>query len=228
MNFLKGAFQLLYPHTCTGCGSDLVFSNQLLCLRCIAKLPHTSFALFTGNPVEKIFNGRLQINAAHSEFFFSKNTLIQRLIHQLKYRNNRSIGIYLGELTGETLLKSNRFSGIDCLIPLPLYPEKEFRRGYNQAEVLCNGISNVTMIPVMKNNVVRNKATETQTRKHRSERWENVSGSFQVREPEKLLNKNVLLIDDVLTTGATLEACGSVISPLAASLSIAVVAHASK
>lgn len=228
-NVLADALHLFYPHICTGCGSDLVNKNDPLCINCIHDLPHTDFALHENNPIEKIFTGRIKFNAAHSEFYFSKGQLIQHLIHLLKYKNNKDIGFYLGEIMGNTLLKTTRFSNIDYLIPLPLYPDKEFKRGYNQAEIICQGIYSSTRIPVMLNNVLRQRPTETQTRKHRSERWQNVEGSFIIKDRGLLSGKSVLLIDDVITTGASLEACGQVILQVpGTSISFASLAHASK
>lgn len=220
---------LFYPHVCTGCSSDLIDDNNLLCLQCINDLPHTNFAMHTSNPVEKVFWGRLSITSAMSEFYFTKGTLIQTLIHQFKYKSNIDIGLYLGAIMGNSLLKSNRFNRIDALIPLPLNAEKEFKRGYNQATILCNGMSTVMGVPVIKNNVVRNRFTQTQTKKHRTERWENVEGSFAIKDPTVLNNKNILLVDDVVTTGATLEACGAEILKIEGTkLSIATLAYASK
>ena len=167
-NIFSSTLHLFYPHVCTGCGSDLLQQDNLLCLHCINNLPHTNFAQHSNNPVEKIFWGRIPITAAHSEFYFSKEFLIQQLIHQLKYKNNTAIGFYLGELMGKTLSASNRFNNIDYLIPLPLYPDKEHKRGYNQATIICNGMSEVMNIPVLNDNVIRQKFTETQTRKHRT------------------------------------------------------------
>lgn len=228
-NIFSSTLHLFYPHVCTGCGSDLLQQDNLLCLHCINNLPHTNFAQHNNNPVEKIFWGRIPITAAHSEFYFSKEFLIQQLIHQLKYKNNTAIGFYLGELMGKTLSASNRFNNIDYLIPLPLYPDKEHKRGYNQATIICNGMSEVMNIPVLNDNVIRQKFTETQTRKHRTERWENVEGSFKIKDAEALKGKNILLVDDVITTGATLEACGSVILQTeGAKLYIATLAHAAK
>jgi ComF family protein len=201
----------------------------MLCLSCINILPRTNYASLPGNELEKTFRGRLNISAAHSEFYFTKGKLVQHLIHQLKYKNNKDIGFYLGEMMGNTLLQSGRFSNLDYLIPLPLFPDKEFKRGYNQAEIICNGISKTMNVPVLKNIVCRQHATETQTRKHRTERWENVSESFIVKHPEKLQGKQVVLVDDVVTTGATLEACGQVILQAnVSSLSITTLAKASK
>ncbi len=228
-DILADALHLFYPHICTGCGSDLINKNNLLCINCIDELPYTNFALYENNPIEKIFTGRLKFKAAHSEFYFSKGQLIQHLIHQLKYNSNKEIGYYLGEIMGNSLLKGSRFSNIDYLIPLPLYADKEFKRGYNQAEVICQGIYKSTQIPVLSNNVVRQRPTETQTRKHRAERWQNVDGSFTIKDPAILTGKNVLLVDDVITTGATLEACGQVILQIpGTSISFASLAHASK
>jgi ComF family protein len=228
-NIFSSTMHLLYPHVCTGCGSDLLEKDNLLCLTCIHDLPHTNFASLPNNPVEKDFWGRINLEAAYSQFYFSKAFLIQHLIHQLKYKGDTKIGFYLGEIMGKTMLKSNRFSNSDALIPLPLFADKEHKRGYNQATVICNGISSVMNIPVLSGAVVRQHATETQTRKHRTERWENVKDSFKVAKPAELNGKNLLLVDDVVTTGATLEACGNVIlSATDAKLSIATLAYAAK
>ena len=220
---------LFYPHVCTGCGSDLIDDNNLLCLQCINDLPHTNFEMHANNPVEKIFWGRLTVMAATSEFYFTKGTLIQTLIHQFKYKSNIDVGLYLGAIMGRSLLNSNRFTTIDALIPLPLNAEKEFKRGYNQATILCNGMAEVMGVLVIKNNVVRNRFTETQTKKHRAERWENVESSFGTNDSAALRNKHILLVDDVVTTGATLEACGTEILKIEGTkLSIATLAYASK
>jgi ComF family protein len=227
--FFIDTLHLFYPAFCLGCGSDLIKNNELLCLRCIISLPHTGFEKMPENPVEKIFRGRADIKAAHSEFYFSKGQVIQQLIHQLKYKGNKEAGIYLGKMMANKLLASRYFAGIDFLIPLPMFPAKEFKRGYNQATVICNGMSEVMNIPVSLDNVVRCIATETQTRKHRTERWENVAESFRVNFPALLEGKNILLVDDVLTTGATLEACCLAMSAIPRiSISLATLAIASK
>ncbi len=126
----------------------------------------------------------------------------------MKYRGNRKAAHYFGKLMGKSLLNSNRFQA-DVLIPLPLFESKEKMRGYNQSEILCNGISEIDQIPVSRNNVIRKVFTETQTRKHRLERWKNVENIFQIIDPKSLEGKHVLLVDDVITTGATLDACGT-------------------
>ncbi|MFN8250701.1 MAG: ComF family protein [Ferruginibacter sp.] len=228
-NFILDTLHLFYPHVCTGCGSDILDKENLLCLSCTENLPTTSFALQAGNPVEKAFWGRIPVTAAHSQYYFAKESLIQHLIHQLKYKNNKETGIYLGELTGKTLGESNRFNNIDMLVPLPLFPDKERVRGYNQAAVICEGIAHTMQVPVNYGNVGRKRYTETQTRKHRDERWQNVEGSFIVKDPAALKGKNILLVDDVITTGATLEACGSILLECGvAGLFIATLAYADK
>jgi ComF family protein len=228
-NIVSSTLHLFYPHVCTGCGSDLLKENDLLCLRCIHNLPHTNFAKLPNNQIEKDFWGRIPLTSAYSQFYFSKEFLIQHLIHELKYKGDTKIGFYLGEVMGKTLLKSNRFNTIDALVPLPLYADKEHKRGYNQATVICNGMSSVMNIPVLNGIVIRQHATETQTRKHRTARWENVKDSFKTVKENELNGKHLLLVDDVVTTGATLEACGNVILQTEnVNLSIATLAYAAK
>ena len=226
---LASATNLFYPHLCIGCGSDLLSHKVLLCLSCIGELPHTSFETYPNNPIEKMLIGRLKIAAATSGFYFAKGELIQFLIHDLKYNGNKEAGIYLSEIMGENLQKSGRFNNIDYLIPLPLFADKEYKRGFNQAEVICDGLSNSMHIPVLAKNVVRIRFTETQTKKHRTERWDNVNESFKVMDESVLKNKHILLVDDVITTGATLDACAQVINRIEGiKISVATLTTASK
>ncbi|MDQ6890796.1 MAG: ComF family protein, partial [Bacteroidota bacterium] len=214
-HFISPLLHFFYPHNCIGCGSDIIESENFLCLECINNLPHTSFSLHANNPVEKMFWGRIAIIAGMSEFYFSKASIVQNLIHELKYKGNKKAGIYLGNLMGKSLKNSNRFANIDLLVPLPLFTKKEFKRGYNQAEVLCQGIAEEMKVPLLTKNVIRIIHTETQTKKGRIQRWENVEKSFSVLDPAFLKGKHVLLVDDVITTGATMEACGAEILKVA-------------
>ena len=223
------ACHLFYPHHCTGCGSDLLGKDDLLCLQCMEALPFTGFENYPHNPIERIFYGRLEVSAATSGFYFVKGGLIQHLVHGLKYKGDKETGLFLSRLIGNRIFESKRFENPDYLIPLPLFAEKEFKRGFNQAEVICNGLSSSMNIPVLSGNVVRIHSTETQTKKHRTERWENVSDSFKVNDPGILENKHIVLVDDVITTGATLEACGQAISAAAdVRISIVTLAAATK
>ncbi len=203
-----------FPHTCAGCGSDLLEEGQTVCLHCYAQLPETGFSDHFGNPIEKIFYGRLPVKEAMAAYYFTKNSVLQQLIHTLKYRNNPELGLQLGRWMGVLLQKSGRFNQIDALIPLPLFPEKERKRGYNQAAVLCEGIAEIINVPVIKDLVARKRFTETQTKKGRSDRWKNVDGSFEVLTETQFRGKHLLLVDDVITTGATLEACGYAIKEI--------------
>ena len=149
-------------------------------------------------------------------------------MHQFKYKGNKDLGKQLGYLMGDDLLQSERFKHIEALIPLPLFAGKEKRRGYNQAFVLCEGIAEIMKVEVLKDVIGRAQHTETQTKKGRVERWINIEGKFELISPEKIQNKNILLVDDVITTGATLEACGQeLIKATGVSLSIAALCFAS-
>ncbi|MEO7960212.1 MAG: phosphoribosyltransferase family protein [Ginsengibacter sp.] len=226
-HILSPVLHFLYPHICIGCGSDIIEDNNFLCLDCIENLPHTGFAMHANNPVEKIFRGRLPLASGTSEFYFSKDSLIQNVIHEFKYKGNLKLGKYLGRIMGSSLAASDRFSQIDLVIPLPLFSKKELKRGYNQAKILCEGIAEVLKVPLEVQSVIRIYNTETQTKKGRIERWENVEKSFSVLAPEMLEGKNILLVDDVVTTGATLEACAAqILKTKNVTLSIATLAFA--
>jgi len=206
---LKDAlFHLLFPHVCAGCGNDILAEESMLCMRCIHAMPETNFELHDNNPIEKLFWGRLPNSAACAHYYFTKESLMQQLMHEFKYKNNKALGIQLGRMMGEQLVKSGRFN-IDALIPLPLFPAKEKRRGYNQATLLCQGIAQILDLPVLQQSIIRTQHTDTQTKKGRIERWKNMEGKFELIDPSSVANKRILLVDDVVTTGATLEACGS-------------------
>jgi ComF family protein len=213
---------LAFPHVCEGCGTDNLQQEHLLCLRCASSLPATNFHLHANNPIEKIFWGRIAVNCATAQYYFTKESMMQHLMHQFKYKGNKEVGIYLGKLMGWAMTESDRFSCLDALIPLPLHKSKEHKRGYNQATVLCEGISSVLNKPVFKNVVIRPEQTETQTKKGRIQRWQNMEGKFQLNNSIAIEDKHVLLVDDVVTTGATLEACGcEILKAKNAQLSIA-------
>jgi ComF family protein len=130
-------------------------------------------------------------------------------MHQLKYKGNKDLGLQLGRLMGNALKNAARFNEIEVLVPLPLFPSKEKKRGYNQAMVLCEGMAEILSIPILDKVITRPQHTETQTQKGRIERWKNIEGKFQLIDPQAIQNKHLLLVDDVVTTGATLEACGN-------------------
>lgn len=199
---------LAFPHVCAGCGSDALEQEHALCLYCLNALPLTRFHLHPDNPVEKAFWGRLPICSATAQYYFTRGSLIQRLMHRLKYRGDQALGLYLGQLMGLQLAQSDRFRQADALLPLPLAPARERKRGYNQAALLCQGIAEVLQKPVLTDAIARTAFTESQTKKNRVERWQNIEGRFRLTDEKGLEGRHLLLVDDVITTGATLEACG--------------------
>jgi ComF family protein len=212
--FFHSFTHLFFPHVCYGCGTDLINNGKLFCIYCLAEMPVTDFEYFHDNPVEKIFWGRAKIETASAHLYFTNGSSIQHILHQFKYKGRKDIGIYLGYLTGIALRKSSRFDQCEILIPLPLHAAREKKRGYNQAAMIAIGISAALKIPVVDDAVIRIKATATQTRKNRIQRWKNMEQKFKIRDEEKILGKHVLLVDDIITTGATLEACASVLASL--------------
>jgi ComF family protein len=206
-NWAEAAACLFFPHHCAGCGTDRLDKQTEICLRCLHRLPLTHFTAQPDNPIEKIFWGRTHVQAATSLFFYSQDSTMQSLLHELKYRGNQALGIQLGSLLGTALKNTSRFP-VDVLVPVPLHPSKEKSRGFNQATLICQGIAAVTGLPVCTTLLRRNAQRSTQTKKDRAARWENMQGIFEATPFNEVPYKNILLIDDVITTGATLEACG--------------------
>jgi ComF family protein len=218
---------LFYPHVCRGCGTDLIEAQHLLCFHCLAALPLTHFAAHESNPVEKTFWGRIRVASAMSLLYFTPGSMVQHLIHQLKYDGQQKLAHYLGIMMGNEILRSGRFSNIDHIIPLPLYRTREKERGYNQSFLLATGIAEIINVPVMEKSMIRIQSSLTQTHKSRSERWQNVDGLFRLKSGYSPEGKNILLVDDVITTGATIDACGTVINKIpGTSLNIATLAYA--
>jgi ComF family protein len=210
-NLFQDFSRLLFPHFCVGCGSDLKDRDVVLCYHCQLELPFTHFFSLNNNPVEKSFFGRLNLHAAGSSFYFTKDSVMQYLLTELKYKQNISVGYYLGRLMGYELKMSERFSSIDAMIPMPLHPKKQKLRGYNQATILCLGIQSVWNKPIIENAIIRNVFSSSQTLQDRLHRWENMQGIFLLKNRVQIIQKHLLLVDDVTTTGASLEALGSVL-----------------
>ena len=205
MSFFSNIKTLFYPKQCMGCGNDTLPDEEELCSACFAHLPFTGFEAQPDNMVAKLFWGRVSLHHAYSVFYFNKGLVLQRLIHALKYKDKTEVGVYLGNLAALAVQKVDDTP--DYLVPVPLHPHKLRKRGYNQCHFICKGISEITGIPLEETNVVKAIATETQTNKNRIHRWQNVEGSFSVADNGLLNNKHILLVDDVITTGATIEAC---------------------
>ncbi|MCX7862783.1 MAG: ComF family protein [Bacteroidales bacterium] len=227
MNWIIDFIELLFPRVCGSCGKPLENNEETLCTLCIANLPFTNFHLYNDNPVAQIFWGRVNIRMATALLYFHKKGRTQHLLHNLKYNNRPDIGLFLGRLLANQIKNHSEFSSINYIVPVPLHPKRLKERGYNQAECFANGISEILNIPVCNSLLVRAKETSTQTQKTREERWKNVSEAFSVNYNLHHENKHYLLVDDVLTTGATLEACAqAILSIPQSSISIAVIAKA--
>lgn len=209
MSIFSPLINLIYPNLCLACGENLVTGENYVCTKCLNEIPKTNFHIVKDNEIEKKFWGKVNIEHATSFFKFNKGSKFQHLIHELKYKNQKEIGIVLGKYAGIDLLKSENYKEIDFLIPVPLHPKKEAKRGYNQSEWICKGLSEAMGIPVNIHNLIRTQENETQTKKGVFERFENTQGIFQLANADVFFNKHILLVDDVLTTGSTLEACVS-------------------
>ena len=203
INDLRGIF---FPDSCVCCGDTLLSSENQICTDCVLGLPFTDFSPVKDNPVEKIFWGRVQIEAATALLSFSKKGSVQRILHSIKYKDNKELGVYMGRQLGTALAESHRFDDVDCLVPVPLHPKKLKKRGYNQSEMIARGIAQTFPKPVCTNVLVRTEFTQTQTKKSRFSRWENVKEVFVVSGDDLAPETHVLICDDVLTTGATMEA----------------------
>ena len=208
MKLFKHLINLLFPRTCAACGNILLEGEDTVCTTCRFLLPKTGYENYPDNPLAQMFYGQMPFNSVMAGFFFSKTGKVQHLIHGLKYHGCRENGIFLGQEIGKSLQKAADYQGIDYIIPIPLHPKKEKIRGYKQSHVIAEGISEIINIPIAEQCLVRNVFTATQTKKSRDERWENVKDIFELKNAEKLRNKHVLLVDDVLTTGATLMSAG--------------------
>jgi ComF family protein len=198
---------LFYPRLCAGCNTPLVKGEEVLCLSCMADLPRTNYHFNVENPVFLAFIGRANIEMATSFCRFDKGGRLQHLLHQLKYNRNLEVGRKMGMLLGYDLSQCELYKNIDAIIPVPLHPRKEKSRGFNQSAEIGKGLSESMNRPLLLGNLVRVAHTASQTRKGRYERWENVHGIFDVKNSALLTDKHLLLVDDVITTGATLEAC---------------------
>ena len=226
-NYLADFVSLLFPELCAACRESLVANEHLLCTDCRFNLPYTNFHLQADNIVARQFWGKINIEAAFALFYFNKGGKIQNMLHQLKYNGQQQIGNLLGSIAGAQLAKNEIFNNVDYIIPVPLHKKRFRERGYNQSTRFAEGLADKLNAVVEEGNLVRVKSTETQTHKSRFARFENMQEVFRVINPEKLKGKHVLLVDDVVTTGSTLEACGEQLLKVEGlKLSIATIAYA--
>lgn len=221
-----GIAHLFFPHCCVGCNAVLDNRKEILCYVCSSLLPRTLFETKVGNPIEKSFYGRLPIASASAAFYFSRDSVLHQLLVSLKYKQHKEVGWFLGRMLGYQLARSLRFQEIELLIPVPLHNNKLKIRGYNQAALIAEGIQSVWPRKIVLDAVIRTAFSASQTTSNRIDRWQKMQGVFQLGNQASIQGKNILLIDDVATTGATLEACGNaLIQGKPTSLSFATVAY---
>jgi ComF family protein len=203
---LKTLFNYFYPRTCISCGNVLLLHERFFCMHCLYNLPETRYHEFVKSPLTQLFLGRVRVENVGAFLFYKKGNHTQKILQHLKYFGNKEVGVFLGKYYGAQLTQQKHWKDVDLIIPIPLHKKKERKRGYNQSEWIAKGLSEGMQIPYFTNLLIRSDFTETQTKKSRFQRWQNVKEVFQLTDPNALKEKHVLLIDDVLTTGATLEA----------------------
>jgi ComF family protein len=217
---------LFFPSYCFGCHDGLVHGEEILCTACVAELPRLDYYTSDDNPITNRFVARLPIKHGWALLKFQKSGIVQNLLHELKYNNHPEIGIKLGKILAANASEHGLGSEFDLLIPVPLHKSRLRIRGYNQSGMIAKGISEVLTTPYDDSCMIRLAATKTQTKKSKVDRWENVNEVFQVSKPDHIRGKRILLVDDVITTGSTLEACARKLLDAGASeLSIACIAE---
>ena len=208
---LRDVASLFLPRTCLACGRVLLENEGCVCLACRYNMPLTNFAKRKDNPIKLLFENVLPVESAAAMFWFVGGTEWQRIIHNFKYHGRWFFAQKMGEWLGEELLDSGNFDDIDLIVPIPLHYRRRLRRGYNQSEQLALGVGRKMGVECDFRSVRRRHYNDSQTSKSRSERWDNVEEIFDVRRAERLRGKHILLLDDVLTTGATMASCASAI-----------------
>lgn len=198
---------LFFPRLCLSCRAHLVHGERVLCSECLVTMARTDFHLRRDNMLEQAFWGRCLIERAAAFSVYNRGSRIRKLIHALKYKGRKEAGTMLGELYGNILAESGFTKGIDIIIPVPLHPLRQRRRGYNQSECIAAGLSGATGLPFRNDLIRRIEPSGSQIKHGRYDRWENVKGLFVVTKPEGVTGKHLLVVDDVITTGSTMEAC---------------------
>lgn len=207
VKFIKDLFAVFYPEICLCCSEPISDHSRGICVSCRHDLPFTDYTNHTANKVEKSFYGRIPLEEATALLHFQKKGSVQQLMHNLKYRNKQEVGTILGIWMAEAIKLSNRFKDLDGIVPVPLHKNRLKKRGYNQLTFFGKTLAKELDVPYTADHLIRIEASKTQTRKFRLERWSNVTTKFYVKNPAQLEGKHLLLIDDIITTGATVEAC---------------------
>ena len=222
--YLTSLWQLLFPNLCVACGNPLVTGEQTVCLQCLYAIARTHYATKADNPIEQLFWGKVEIEKATAWGHFSKGGTLQALLHALKYKNKPQVGYVLGEQFA--VENATWLQNIDVLLPIPLHQKRLRSRGYNQAACIAQGITKQTNIPLSEEVLIRNVSTQTQTQKRVFERWQNTQGVFSLQNTHGLQGKHVLLIADVIPTGATLASAAITLKQNIPNITISIAAIA--
>ena len=194
---------------CFGCNAHLIRGEEHLCTVCRNHLPLTEYNFNEENAIDRIFYGRIVVKKASSFLFFTENGIIQRLIHHLKYKNQEQIGSFLGKWYGQIIQNDSSLGKIDVVIPVPLHIKKLRKRGYNQVDLFAKELATHLNAQYLTDVLIKTANTKTQTKKGRIGRWQSNKALYTLSQPEKLKNKSILLVDDVITSGATMEICAT-------------------
>jgi len=225
----RDLLHVLYPQTCLICKNEFNQSKLAICPICSSELAYTYFEDYPeATNLDKLFWGRVNLEGTYALLRFKQDGATQQILHELKYRNNPEVGLHFGKEIGLKIKSLTKFSDADALIPVPLHPKKEFTRGYNQAEIICKGISESSGITIRKDLLKRISFTESQTKKGKTSRWDNMQDRFKLKDTNENGLKHLVIIDDVVTTGSTLETCVRILKEEfpEAKISIAVLAVA--
>jgi ComF family protein len=226
LNMFKDFLFLLFPDLCAACKLPLNNKEKIICIACEYNMPKTNYHLNTNNELSKLFYGRANVSFSSAVYLFHKEGSVQHLIHNLKYNKQQHIGKYLGEEYGKELKKTESLTDVDLIVPVPLHSKKLKQRGFNQSECFAEGIAQSMNIKMDKDFIVRKKNTLSQTNKSRFERWENVNDAFDINYKKTINQKHILLVDDVITTGSTIEACANILFEHNNNIKVSVVALA--
>lgn len=209
MNLFSSIINLFYPSLCLTCECHLLHNEQVICSSCRHQLPETDYIDSSDNLIENALQGRVPILAGTALLFFRKKGIVQKLVHALKYKNHQEVGVFFGSWLGKQLKESKRFNSIEGIILVPLHPIKQKKRGYNQLTVFGAQLAKELDIPVFEDLLIKVGKSYSQTKKNRFSRFEKIDERFHIVDTKKLIGKHILLVDDVFTTGATIEACAN-------------------
>ncbi len=204
-DIIDGIIDMFFPEYCVFCGKHLLPDEHFLCIDCNLDLATVTFSDFQDNTITRLFWGRLPLQYAFAFMHFVPRSPSQAILHELKYKHNKEIGFYYGQVMALSMKDKGFPADFDLVLPVPLHPKKQYYRGYNQAELLATGIAEIFDKPMETRVARRIRYNPTQTHKSMTERWQNVQNLFQVTRPSRIEGKHILIVDDVITTGSTIE-----------------------